>query len=62
MAVCAQVDTLIYLLFQGSVGINTTKNTSHLLLIGTPNLNGIGSWGFTIALQCYILATNSEFY
>ncbi|KAF1743459.1 hypothetical protein MXB_742 [Myxobolus squamalis] len=32
-----------FLSFQSSVGVKPTKNTPHLLPIGTPNLKGIGS-------------------
>ncbi|KAF1745589.1 hypothetical protein MXB_1592 [Myxobolus squamalis] len=43
MPVHAWVGTLISFI-QGSVGVKPTKNTPHLLLLGTPYLKGIGSW------------------
>ncbi|KAF1742477.1 hypothetical protein MXB_2688 [Myxobolus squamalis] len=42
MPVHAWVGTLISLI-QGSVGVKPTKNTPHLLPLGTPYLKGIGS-------------------
>ncbi|KAF1742004.1 hypothetical protein MXB_659 [Myxobolus squamalis] len=43
MLVNARLGPLISLSLQGSLGVKPTKNTPHLLPLGTPNLKGIRS-------------------
>ncbi|KAF1741827.1 hypothetical protein MXB_1657 [Myxobolus squamalis] len=43
MLVHSWIGLHISLFFQGSVGIKPTKNTHHLLPLGTRNLTGIDS-------------------
>ncbi|KAF1740451.1 hypothetical protein MXB_301 [Myxobolus squamalis] len=51
MPVHTRVGTLIYRLFQGSVGVKLSKITSYLLPLGMPNFKSIGSRGNGVGLN-----------